>query len=156
MFNKKEHNKKYKREHKEQIAEYNKIWRRNNPYYQKEWKKRNNYQKEWRKGKQDLKNGEYNKKYRNTEKGKANNQRGKSKRRTREKGMINTLTAGEWINILKKYKFRCAYCGKEFTLFNRETRDHVIPISKGGDNTKENIVPACRSYNAKKNDKIII
>ncbi|MCK4464389.1 MAG: HNH endonuclease [Bacteroidales bacterium] len=39
-------------------------------------------------------------------------------------------------------------------MFNRETKDHVIPISKGGDNTKENIVPACQSCNSKKFNKI--
>ena len=90
------------------------------------------------------------KQWNKTEKGKAHNQRGDCKRRIREKLLINTLTADEWVEILKQYKFRCAYCGKEFTLFDRETRDHVIPISKGGDNIKENIVPACRSCNSRK------
>ena len=86
----------------------------------------------------------------NPEKQRAIWQRGKAKRRARERLLINTLTAQEWIDILKKYKFKCAYCGKEFTLFDRETKDHVIPISKGGNNTRENIVPACRSCNSKK------
>lgn len=70
--------------------------------------------------------------------------------------VINTLTAKEWIDILKEYKFKCAYCGKEFNLFDRPTRDHVIPISKGGHNTKENVVPACGSCNSKKHDKLLI
>ena len=35
------------------------------------------------------------------------------------------------------------------------TKDHVIPISKGGHNTKENIVPACQSCNNKKYNKIL-
>ena len=69
--------------------------------------------------------------------------------------IINTLTSNEWLGILKKYYWRCAYCGKEFDLFNRPTRDHIIPISKGGDNVKENIVPACKSCNSKKYNKII-
>ena len=90
----------------------------------------------------------------NPERVKAISQRGKTKRRARSKLLINTLTAGEWIDILIKYKFRCAYCGKEFTLFDRETKDHVIPISKNGRNTKENVVPACRSCNSKKHDTI--
>ena len=91
-------------------------------------------------------------KYEHTEAGKATRQRTKSKRRATEKNIINTLTAQEWIDILKKYKFRCAYCGKEFTLFDRPEKDHAIPISKGGNNTKENIVPSCRSCNAKKSN----
>ena len=94
-------------------------------------------------------------KYKKTDKGKAACQRAKSKRRAKEKEIINTLTAEEWIDILKKYKFECAYCGKEFTLFDRETRDHVIPISKGGNNIKENIVPACNNCNARKHNKIL-
>ena len=95
------------------------------------------------------------KQYMQTRKGKASQQKNNAKRQAREQEIINTLTAEEWIDILKEYKFRCAYCGKEFTLFDRETRDHVIPISKGGDNTKENVVPACRSCNSQKSNKMI-
>ena len=94
------------------------------------------------------------KRYNQTIKGKATKQRAKFKRRALLNNIINTLTAQEWITILKEYNFKCAYCGCEFTLFNRETKDHVIPISKGGDNTKENIVPACQSCNSKKFNKI--
>ena len=110
--------------------------------------------KKWREGNKD-KIADYQRKFSKTEKGKANNQRGQSKRRSRMKDIINNLTNEEWLNILKKYKYRCAYCDKEFNLFNKPERDHIIPISKGGYNTKENIVPACRSCNAKKNDKLI-
>ena len=139
-----------------------KKWRENNP----EWIKKNRKEqykeyKEYKKqlSEDDLKKvrkyqSEYRKRWLKTEKGKAFNQRLKITRRTREKNIINTLTAQEWVDILKEYKFRCAYCGKEFTLFDRETRDHVIPISKGGDNVKENIVPACQSCNSKKGDRI--
>ena len=69
--------------------------------------------------------------------------------------IINTLTAYEWLNILKQYDFKCVYCGKDlFDLFDT-TRDHIIPISKGGNNTKENVVPSCRSCNTKKYNKIL-
>jgi len=128
-----EYSKKYRREHKEAISERDRI-------YTQEHKK-------------EL--AEYNKKWHKTEEGKSSRQRRKVKRKAREKEIINTLTSDEWINILKEHKFRCAYCGKEFTLFDRETRDHIIPISKGGDNIKENIVPACKSCNSKKHNKIL-
>ena len=94
------------------------------------------------------------KKHRNTEKGRASSQRGSTKRRSRLKNLINTLTAKEWMDILKQYKFRCAYCNKKFNSLNKPARDHIIPISKGGHNTKENIVPACKSCNSKKGAKI--
>ena len=174
---------KYYKENKEKILTDNEQWRKDNPEYDKEryakgremflernyqWRKNNpehrkRYCEEYyQKNKEQIKeyrqkNKErilgYSKKWLKTNMGKAYNQRKGVIRRAREREIINTLTAEEWIKILKEYKFKCAYCGKEFDLFNRETRDHVIPISKGGDNIKENIVPACQSCNSKKSNK---
>jgi len=99
------------------------------------------------------KESEYDRNYRNTEEGKISIRRSKIKRYEKLRKTVNTLTDKEWMNILKGYKFRCAYCNKEFNKLNRPTKDHIIPISKGGDNAKENIVPACRSCNSKKGVK---
>ena len=140
MFNKKKYDRKWWKDHPEYGKKHSKKWSEDHPEYMKQWLKDN---------------PEYMKKWYKTEKGKANNQRGHIARQMNEKNIINTLTAEEWINILKEYKFKCAYCGKEFTLFDRETRDHIIPLSKGGNNIKENIVPACRSCNSKKNNKLV-
>ena len=155
----KEYAKKYRQKNKEKISKchkkYAKQYYQNNKEHYKQYYK-NNREKLLEQNRKWLKdNPEYMKKWYRTEKGKAANQRKQSKRQAREKDIINTLTAEEWINILKKYEFMCAYCGKKFTLFDRETRDHVIPISKGGDNIKENVVPACKSCNSKKHNKII-
>ncbi len=95
------------------------------------------------------------KEYRKTEEGKAVAQRAKYKRRTIFKNIINTLTSKEWLDILEEHNYRCAYCGVEFEIENLPTKDHIIPLSKGGQNTKENIVPACRSCNSKKNNKML-
>lgn len=153
---------------------YMKEWRKNNPEYhrkywfthKKEWKEycrkfylkhkeeRDEYIAEWRKDNVDKIKKSY-KEWVKTEEGKACRQRIHFKRKAKEIECINTLTAREWIDILKQYKFKCAYCGKEFTLFDKATKDHVIPISKGGDNIKENIVPACKSCNSKKHDKLL-
>jgi len=52
-------------------------------------------------------------------------------------------------NILARDAFECQYCGKD--LNNREaTLDHVMPRSKGGKTTWENIVAACGICNRKK------
>ena len=37
----------------------------------------------------------------------------------------------------------------------RLTQDHVIPLSKGGQHIKENIVPACPSCNSKKGNRML-
>ena len=66
-------------------------------------------------------------------------------------GVKATLTTQEWQEIIEKFDYRCAYCHKRTKL----EVDHVIPISKGGNHTADNVVPACRSCNASKCDKIL-
>ena len=43
----------------------------------------------------------------------------------------------------------CFYCGRKLSR-RRATKDHVIPVSKGGSNAKKNIVDACRKCNSEK------
>jgi 5-methylcytosine-specific restriction endonuclease McrA len=57
------------------------------------------------------------------------------------------LTAEQWRRIKEAYGHRCVYCCKPF---QRLTQDHVIPLSKGGSHTKDNVVPACTRCNCKK------
>lgn len=59
------------------------------------------------------------------------------------------LTDEQWQMIKATYKNRCAYCGEKKAL----TKDHVVPVSKGGEHTAANIVPACQSCNSRKNAK---
>lgn len=69
------------------------------------------------------------------------------KRRARKLGVDATLTSQEWEEILTSYHRSCAYCQTDSETM---TMDHVVPLSKGGAHTKENVVPACRSCNSKK------
>ncbi|RXR08484.1 HNH endonuclease [Pseudoxanthomonas composti] len=46
----------------------------------------------------------------------------------------------------------CLYCGREFTR-QHLTRDHVMPVSKGGRDTWENVVSACFHCNSRKADR---
>lgn len=65
-------------------------------------------------------------------------------------------TVEEWNALLEKHEYRCFYCKELMTLEEgkrRITRDHVIPIEKGGTDFIENIVPACKSCNGKKGSK---
>lgn len=54
------------------------------------------------------------------------------------------------LSIALKYFGGCAYCGIEDAEMQR---DHFVPFSRGGDDTAENIVPACMACNKKKGDK---
>ena len=61
-----------------------------------------------------------------------------------------TSTVEQWLWRCSLYGFRCAYC-KSST--KRLEQDHVIPVSHGGLGWPSNLVPACRSCNAKKRDR---
>jgi 5-methylcytosine-specific restriction endonuclease McrA len=54
-------------------------------------------------------------------------------------------------NVFLRDGFRCQYCQKRFD--SKElTFDHVVPRSKGGKTTWDNIVSACTECNARKAD----
>ncbi len=51
--------------------------------------------------------------------------------------------------VLKRDQHRCQYCGSH----RRLTLDHVIPRSKGGLHTWDNVVAACEPCNSTKSDR---
>lgn len=51
--------------------------------------------------------------------------------------------------VLKRDQHRCQYCGSH----RRLTLDHVIPRSKGGLHTWDNVVAACEPCNSSKSDR---
>ncbi len=73
-----------------------------------------------------------------------------NRRRARLKNLGSTgVTPSEWKLILEQFDNLCAYCRKT-NGSKRLERDHVIPISKGGLDNPENVVPACRTCNSRK------
>lgn len=54
-------------------------------------------------------------------------------------------------NIYEHYDYRCCYCGKKFHT-NDLNLEHVIPRSRGGQSTWNNIVTSCVPCNLKKRD----
>lgn len=46
---------------------------------------------------------------------------------------------------------RCIYCREHLA----DTVDHVIPLVRGGSNYEGNLVPACRSCNSSKQDRLL-
>lgn len=71
----------------------------------------------------------------------------REKRRANKHGVICDLTLRQWQIIKAIYGSRCAYCGRKV---KRLTKDHIVPLSKGGTHTVNNIVPACKSCNLRK------
>lgn len=124
--------------------------------YGKAWRARNLEKDRIRSVKKRIKFRDRDKKWRQeylrTEHGKAIVLRWTYKRRARFLNAICTLTATEWAELKAEFHHACAYCRQ---IVKRLTMDHVIPVSKNGNHTKENIVPACMSCNAKKSDKIV-
>lgn len=77
--------------------------------------------------------------------------RASRKRKRRMDAADNDLTALEWSEIRAAWG-GCAYCGATGSALQK---DCVLPLSRGGRYTVENIVPACRSCNASKsNDEV--
>lgn len=79
----------------------------------------------------------------------------------RETGMLRTartranggsFTRAEWRELVAVYAGRCAYCGAAVAL----EPDHIVPVAAGGSGDIDNIVPACRACNMRKNAKPMI
>ena len=87
------------------------------------------------------------KKYMQTAKGRESSLRGTHKRRALDKSVGAMVTAAAWSEIKARHGFACFYCGRsDFPL----TRDHRLPLSRGGTHSLENIVPACKPCNSRK------
>jgi 5-methylcytosine-specific restriction endonuclease McrA len=72
-------------------------------------------------------------------------------RKAKIKEVGGTITNKEWKELCNKYGNRCLRCGRKVKL----TIDHIIPLSKGGSNTIDNIQPLCGHCNPSKGAKTI-
>ena len=68
------------------------------------------------------------------------------RRRGRMAGASGSFSVIEWRALVKFWSGWCAYCGLSGPL----TADHRIPLSRGGTNSIENILPACVTCNCSK------
>jgi 5-methylcytosine-specific restriction endonuclease McrA len=63
------------------------------------------------------------------------------------------FTQEQWLQLCADRNYVCAECGQQFEL-TELTRDHIVPIWKGGKHTLSNIQPMCRSCNSRKQAKL--
>lgn len=120
-----ERGKNYRKNNKDAVLERSTNWRLNNELYMKSYLKR-----WWRENRNA--SVQYS-----------------EKRRSLELGLVSTLTVEEWEWTLKHFDDSCCYCGKRSKL----SQDHLIPVTKGGGYTLDNIIPACKSCNSSKHNK---
>lgn len=71
--------------------------------------------------------------------------RASDNKRRRAAGLQNFTAAG-WLALLAEYNGLCAYDGSDKLV----EADHRTPLARGGSNTIENILPACRRCNRRK------
>ncbi len=62
------------------------------------------------------------------------------------------LSAEDWDTIQEMYGYRCAYCYQQVEL----QQEHVIPISRGGKHSWDNVVPACGLCNTRKSNRSLL
>lgn len=72
--------------------------------------------------------------------------RAAQRRRARKRAVPSNFTAADWSACLEWFGQSCAYCGTDGEL----SRDHIVPITGGGGDVPENIIPACGSCNSRK------
>lgn len=63
-------------------------------------------------------------------------------------------TLQEWEAMKARFDYMCLCCKKQEPEIKLNL-DHIIPLSRGGDNSLSNIQPLCRSCNARKHAKTI-
>lgn len=119
-------------------------WKERNPHYSKKYysENRERYM-------------EYGKWYRSTEVGKRSHLLSEHRRRKNADTLVNDLTSSDIDFLLELQDNICVMCGGEFTNENKYTLDHILPLSKGGGLTLENIQLLHHSCNSSKGTKTI-
>jgi len=73
-----------------------------------------------------------------------------AKKKTERKPIPKTIR----FEVLKRDMFRCQYCGRSADDPDVKLEiDHIVPVSKGGDNSIMNLITSCRDCNRGKGAK---
>jgi 5-methylcytosine-specific restriction endonuclease McrA len=148
-----ERNKRYYRATAEKHAEWSKE------YYRVNKEKIIKYQQEYQSKPENRKKiSERVRKYSQTEKGKATAYKKRIKRRSSEHHV--KFTPHDRSQLLERDNWTCQLCGIKvhdeskgnWNTPNKCNIDHIIPISKGGNSTPDNLQILCRTCNLSKSD----
>ena len=123
-------------------------------YYQNNKEAKKEYNREYAKNNKE-KIRENWKRYLQTDKGKiarANSKaNSRAKRRLNEQKLKTPIKSYQYEEMMAFFDNKCAYSGRKDFI----TRDHIIPLNKGGEHAIWNLVPMYGPYNFSKQDKEI-
>ncbi len=137
----------YRNKNKESIKFYRKEWYSSHKDYHRIYHKKyyiDNFERL----------SKYREEYRKTDAGIVVEIKKRHNRRSRLKQTENTLTYEQWSKILLNQNNKCAICGKKFCKSRPPTSDHIIPLSRGGGLTFENVQALCGICNSIKHNSL--
>ncbi len=59
------------------------------------------------------------------------------------------------LKVFERDEYKCRYCSKQLTRFTA-TLDHVQPVSRGGDNSYDNLITACLHCNSQRGSRPVM
>lgn len=139
-----ESNRRYRQENRKRTNEYSHKW------YVEHREQGNTCTRKWYAEHRDRVR-DTQRKWRSTEKGKALLAANKLRRRTYLGD--ETLSSDTVLDVKAEYLGICPYCNTKIT---RGHIDHIIPVSRGGTNARDNLVWACGKCNQQKSNKSLL
>lgn len=96
----------------------------------------------------------YHGRYYKTERGRIQMRTSSGNRRARKRNAEGKHTTDELLEQLQRQKSKCYYCHKKLgKARNSWVEEHIVPLSRGGSNSIDNIVIACTDCNLSKGSK---